>query len=198
MNPLIEEALTALEDVGWKVKRAATPKPLPASVTKRHPELPPLAVEFFTHVESCVAPEEGAWLLAAEDFARRDDWRWDEYERMTIDDEDEKQAARVRAFWDRYLPIYYLVEGDYEYLAIGAERSSDHFGKVVWNAEAAYDEEPLVITVSYEDFLVRLHDVARRDPARASEADRTIARLILNDPSYPEGWWDRLKRWFRR
>jgi hypothetical protein len=145
MNPLIEEALTALEDVGWKVKRAATPKPQPASVTKRHPELPPLAVEFFTHVESCVAPEEGAWLLAAEDFARRDDWRWDEYERMTID-----------------------------------------------------DEEPLVITASYEDFLVRLHDVARRDPARTSEADRTIARLILNDPSYPEGWWDRLKRWFRR
>jgi hypothetical protein len=198
MKPLVEEVVEALRDAGWTVKLTGKPRPLPRPVANRHPGLPPLAVEFFTNVQSCVKPGEGAWFLAAEDFARTDGFRWDEYERMFLEDADEEQAQEVRAFWDGYLPIYQLVEGDYEYLALGTDPSSKHFGKVVWNAEAAY-EEPLVITENYEDFLVRLRDVAHRDPSRTARPDITIARLIHANFAgvVRQSWWTRLKRWLR-
>ena len=197
MNPLIEEVIDALRSAGWTVTLNAKSQPLPASVLRRHPRLPPLAVEFFTNIQSCVEPKEGAWFLAAKDFARTDGFRWDEYERMVLEDGDEDQAQEVRSFWDRYLPIFQLVEGDYEYLALGTDPSSKDFGKVVWNAEAGY-ETPVVITESYEDFLVRLRDVARRDPRRTSSSDTTIARLIHDDfeDVVPQSRWTRLKSWF--
>jgi hypothetical protein len=196
MNPLTEEVVEALRGAGWTVK-TGEPQPLPASVTSRHPRLPPLAIEFFTNVQSCVEPQEGAWFLAAEDFARTDGFLWDEYERMFLKDADEDQAREVRGFWDRYLPIFQLVEGDYEYLALGTDPSSSHFGKVVWDAEAAYDGQPLVIADSYADFLVQLRDVARHDPTRTSSSDITIARLIHADfeGMAPDGWWERARRW---
>lgn len=197
MNPLIVEAVEALRSAGWTVKVNGKPQPLPASVVSRHSRLPGLAVEFFTNIQSCVEPKEGAWFLASEDFARTDGFHWDEYERMVLEDADEDQAQEVRAFWDGYLPIFQLVEGDYEYLALGTDASSKHFGKVVWNAEAAY-ENPLVIADSYEDFLVRLRDVARRDPRRGSRSDMTIARLIHEDfeDVVQQSWWTHLKEWF--
>jgi hypothetical protein len=199
MNPLITETLEALRGVGWKVKLADRPEPLPASVAERHPNLPPLAVEFFTHVHSCADAEERAWFLAAEDFARTEDGGWDEYERMVLKDTGEEQAQEVRAFWNAYLPIFYLPEDDFQYLALGTDPSSRHFGKVVWHAEAIYDEVPGVITDTYEDFLVRLRDVARRDPNRTSNVDATVARLILPDfeSVAPESRWTRIKRWFQ-
>jgi hypothetical protein len=194
MNPLIGEVVEALRGAGWTVKLTGKPRPLPVSVVNRHPGLPALALEFFAHIESCVEPTEGAWFLAAEDFVRTDGFRWDEYERMFLEDADEDQALAVRTFWDGYLPIFQLVEGDYEYLALGTNPASRHFGNVVWSAEAAY-EEPLVITNSYEDFLIRLRDVARRDPRRTSEPDLTIARLIhANLVDVPQNWWSRLRK----
>lgn len=196
MHPLIEEVLDALRGLGWSVEVAAKPRPLPAGVAKRHPELPPLAVEFFTHVRRCVDPDERGWFLAAEDFASRGGSSWDQYERMLLEDVDDEEADDVRAFWRRYLPIYYLPEDDYQYLALGTDRSSEHFGKVVWAAEAMHDEEPLAVSDSYEDLLVQLRDVARHP---TSDADATIARLIRPDfeSPAPETLWTRIKRWFR-
>jgi hypothetical protein len=196
MHKLIEEVLDALRGLGWNAEIAEEPSPLPAGVTKRHPDLPPLAIEFFTHVRCCVDPDERGWFLAAEDFASRDGLRWDQYERMLLENADAEQADEVRAFWDRYLPIYYLPEDDYQYFALGTDRSSKHFGKVVWAAEAIHDEEPLVVSDSYEEFLVQLRDVARHP---TPDADATIARLIRPDfeGAAPETVWTRIKRWFR-
>src|SRR5688572_7727537 len=86
MNLLVEEVVEALRGAGWTVKLTGQPRPLPVAVTNRHSTLPPLAVEFFTNVQRCVEPEECSWFLAAEDFARTDGFRWDEYERMFIED----------------------------------------------------------------------------------------------------------------
>lgn len=196
MDRFIEEVLDALRSLGWKADTAEKPWPLPSGIAKRHPDLPPLAVEFFTHVRCCVDPDERGWFLAAEDFACRGGSRWDQYECMLLEDADEEQAKKIRAFWGRYLPIYYLPEDDFQYLALGTDRSSKHFGKVVWAGEAIYEDEPLVISDSYDDLLVQVRDVARH---RTAGADATIARLIRPDfkDFAPETPWSRMKRWFR-
>ena len=197
MHQLIEEMLDAVRGLGWKAEMAEKPWPLPAAITKRHPNLPPLAVEFFTHVRSCVDPDERRWFLAAEDFACKGGSRWDEYERMILEDADQEEAGEVRGFWDCYLPIYYLPEDDFQYLALGTDRSSKHFGKVVWAAEATYQDKPLVISDSYDEFLVQVRDVARQ---RTPDAGSTIAQLIRTDfeRAAPETLWTRIRRWFRQ
>jgi len=63
VEEVVEEVVEALRGAGWTVKLTGKPRPLPTRVVNRHPGLPPLAVEFFTKVQSCVEPEEGAWWL---------------------------------------------------------------------------------------------------------------------------------------
>jgi hypothetical protein len=192
----VRDALGALESSGWSVEYAAKPRPLPLSGSSRHPQLPPLASVFFTNVASCVDPDDGSWFLAADDFAATESFRWDEFERMVAENEP-AQEREARTFWDGYLPIYQIVSEDYQYLALGTDPSSEQFGKVVWGDVADYDN-PLVIADSYEEFLDRLRDIARRDRRPMTDSDRTIARLIHTDLDWlRESWGSRLKRWLR-
>ena len=196
MEPLVMDALEALESAGWSVEYAAKPRALPNSVSSRHPQLPPLAIDFFTNVASCVDPDEGSWFLAADDFAETEPFRWDEFERMEAGN-GPAQEREARAFWDGYLPIYQIVSEDYQYLALGTDPSSRHFGKVLWGDVVDY-ENPSVISDSYEEFLGRLRDVARRDPRPMTENDQTIARLVHTDLDWlRESWGSRLMRWLR-
>ncbi|HEY5711644.1 MAG TPA: hypothetical protein VIT38_07095 [Allosphingosinicella sp.] len=206
MDPLIEEVVEALRGIGWQVEPAATARALPAAVAARHPNLPPLALAFFTGIESCVSDDEGRWLLAAADYgtpAGSDGFAWDEFERMFADDpEDEREKVRIHAFWDKYLPIFQLVSGDYEYLAIGTDPGSDQFGKIVWGDVIDYDQ-PTVVASSYESFLEQVRDVASRVPTRSAVYDNDLTRLIHTDiiedgvaPPW-EGWWARLRRRLR-
>lgn len=199
MNPLVEEVLQALQGAGWTVKLASNPRPLPFEVAGRHPNLPPLAVEFFTHVDHCVSENEGRWLLAAEDFAAAsgEGFRWDEFERMTLEGAERKDAREARAFWDGYLPVLLVVDGDYEFLALGTDRGSKHFGKVVWSDLVDF-ESPLVEAKSYEDFLIQLRDVARSGPASTANLARFVHTEFITDDAERFGsLWRRMKRWFR-
>ena len=195
MEPLVTDALEALEGAGWSVEYTAKPRALPPSVSSRHPQLPPLAIDFFTNVASCVDPDDGSWFLAADDFARTEPFRWDEFERMVAEN-DSGHEEEARTFWDGYLPIFQIVSEDYQYLALGTDPASSHFGKVLWGDVVDYDN-PLVIAGSYEDFLGRVRDIARRDPRAMTDSDQTIARLIHTDLDWlRESWGSRLKRWF--
>ena len=206
MDPLIEEVVEALRGIGWQVELAATARALPAAVAARHPDLPPLALAFFTEIERCVSDDEGRWLLAAADYgtpAGSDGFAWDEFERMLTDDpKDKEDKVRIHAFWDKYLPIFQLVSGDYEYLAIGTDPGSEQFGKIVWGDVVDFDQS-LVVASSYENFLKQVRDVAGREPTRSAVYDNDLTRLIhtgiIEDGVAPprEDWWARLRRWLR-
>ena len=197
MNPLIEEVLRALQRAGWTVKLASSPRPLPPEIAARHPNPAPLAVEFFTHVDHCVSDNEGRWLLAAEDFAGTagKGFRWDEFEQMTLDGAEGKLASATHAFWDGHLPVLLVVDADYEFLALGTDRGSKHFGKVVW-AELVDFEFPLVEAESYEDLLIELRDIARAGPASTAGLARFVHTAFIGDEvAKPGSLWRRLRRW---
>lgn len=197
MNPLIDEVLTALGEVGWHVKLRDRPAPLPADFAARYPQLPPLAVEFLTHVASCVDPDEGAWLLAHEDLVRTDGWRWDEYERIVAEEWDPPYAERARTYWNSHLPLYLLVDGDYEFLALVADPASKHSGKVVWGELAGFDEGDVVESSSYEEFLAQLRDAARRPPTQSNAQRYGLTRFVHREIVADATAWGRFTSWLR-
>ena len=203
MTPLIRETAEALRSAGWKIEVASNPLPLPAHIAARYPELPSLAIEFFTSLNECAAPSGGWWLLTAADYAAAPDpdgYAWDSFEDITNADTDEA----ARAWWDRHLILFQLVSGDFEFLALCLDPGSPNFGKVVGTDLLDFDAaEPLAET--YEDFLTQLRDVALGPPTRAAVYDNYLAlfvhETIIEDGSVPpweRGLFARLRRWFWR
>ncbi|HEY0116121.1 MAG TPA: hypothetical protein VGB54_10400, partial [Allosphingosinicella sp.] len=110
--------------------------------------------------------------------------------------------ADARAFWDRHLILFQLVDGDFEFLALCLDRASPNCGKVVGADLLQYDEADPVAQ-SYEDFLVQLRDVARRPPTRSAVYDNDLTQLVFEEivedgavPPRERGLRGRLRRWF--
>jgi hypothetical protein len=203
MNPLVAETVEALRGAGWTVELASPPLPLPAHIVERYPEVPPLAVEFFTGLLRCEAPGGGWWLLTAADFAAPadpDGHAWDSFEEISHADTD----PDARAWWDRHLILLQLVNGDFQFLALCLDRDSPNFGKVVGGDLLDFDAaEPLAD--SYEEFLCKLRDIARAEPVRALVYREYLAlfvhETIIEDGSVPpweQGAMAKLKRWLGR
>lgn len=202
MDPLIVETMEALRGAGWQVETADPPRPLPEAITRRYPDLPALAVEWATHVESCVSSYEGCWVPGAEDYGADPDddrqFRWDEFERMMTepDGADFAGAEAAVAFWDRHFPVLLYVAGDYEYVALCTDPQSPDRGKAMHGYVVDYDS-PRVLADSFAGFLGMLRDAAA-GPATGSAADGNYLVLLVHQPiaedrAAPAGFWDRLK-----
>ncbi|HWT13226.1 MAG TPA: hypothetical protein VN231_10775 [Allosphingosinicella sp.] len=201
MNPLVAETVEALRGAGWRIETASPPLPMPPHIAERFPDVPPLAVDFFTSLRKCVAPSEGWWLLTAADYSAPPDpdgYAWDSFAEIVNSDTD----AAARAWWDRHLILFQLVNGDFEFLALCLDRDSPDFGKVVGTDLLDFDSAAPLAS-SYEDFLVQLRDVARRPPTRSAVYDNYLTLFvheeIIEDGSIPpweRGPLARLRRWF--
>ena len=144
--------MAALSKCGWKVEVAEHRQVLPSKIKDRYPYIPALAIEFIEQVKSCVNGDETCWFLTAEDYARSGEpWPWDTFETMFLEDMNEQERAKVHAFWDAHLPIFFSVGGEYEYMGINVEKNSKKFGRVI-EADIAYYNEPSIIAPSYETF----------------------------------------------
>ena len=205
MDPRIEETLAALEAAGWQVERASPPRPLPEAVASRYPDVPALALEFFTGVACCVSPDEGCWLLAADDFARPDGsdegFGWDFLEKLFAESpRNAADSAATQAYWDAHLTVLLYVAGDYEFAALDVDPASRDFGKVV-HADAIDFDAATPLAADFADFLAQVRDAARGPPARSAAQDNYFVLLIhseiVEDMPVPAGGLAaRLRRWF--
>ena len=203
MTPLIAEVVEALRGAGWRIETASPPLPLPPHIAELYPDVPPLAVEFFTSLAECVAPSGGWWLLTAADYAAAPDpdgYDWDSFAKIVNSDTEEA----ARAWWDRHLILFQLVSGDFEFLALCLDRDSPDFGKVVGTDLLDFDSAGPLAS-SYEDFLVQLRDVARRPPTRSAVYDNYLTLFVHDEiiedgavPPWERGPLARLRRWFGR
>ena len=122
--------LDALASAGWTV-RERTPDAVlppedvwPAALRDRYPNIPAALTEFVSRVEACLKADETAWFLTAADYAGTSDFAfaWNEWERMELEWSEERgdadEAAKVREFWNAYLPFYSDVSGEYTYFAV--------------------------------------------------------------------------------
>jgi len=152
------DLIQQLRQRGWTViERSAPNFRLPPELAARHPKLPKSLAEFLGRIASCVDSTQTAWFLCEADYAGTADsaFRWDEYERMSIEasDGDPQLLASVRAFWDTHLPVLLSVRDGYAYYAV--RTAEDGFGRVVEGREPEF-EEALVVAESFEDFLSKL------------------------------------------
>ena len=123
-------ALDALAAAHWTVRERSPDRVLshadvwPDELRRRYPAIPAALTEFVSRVETCMKPDETAWFLTAADYAGTSGFAfaWNEWERMELESYtqsgDEPGAARVREFWNAYLPFYLDVGGDYAYFAV--------------------------------------------------------------------------------
>lgn len=105
----------------------------------------------FSRLES---GDEQSWFLFPDDF--RDDadpsgFAWNEFERISAEAAlDDCQAAEVREWWSRHLPILMSVRGGYSFYAIETDG-----GRVVQGAEPEF-EEAWEVAECFEDFLEKI------------------------------------------
>ena len=145
--------LEALEARGWKVQRSTSREPLlPPEVSRRYPRVPAELVAFLESLDSGVNADETVWFLCREDFRRTDDqaFRWNEFERMVLEDASPEDQQRTRQFWDRHFPFMLCVHSDYDYLAVDLGARS--YGAIVHGCGPSFEETSL-IAPSFEQFL---------------------------------------------
>ena len=159
-NQQLDDYVALLTRAGWKVELVKGGEvQLDEAFRRRYPSIPEGCMLFLRRIASCVNATETVWFLCADDYngTRQSAWTWNEFEKMGLEAaEDEKEAAKLVAFWNSHLPFMYSVGGDYAYL--GFRMSGPSFGSIV----DGYDIELTTVSdvaPSFEDFL-RLHSAA--------------------------------------
>lgn len=144
-----------LNQKGWTIKRNDKEvHDLLEYIKHRYNNIPKEYIDFLCSIEACVNPNKTMWLLGIADFKRQKEntFRWNEFEMISLESavDDIKWQYEIKKFWDKHLPICYIVDGEYEYYAI---RMTD--GVVVHGVGPEF-EETEDIANSFERFIEML------------------------------------------
>jgi hypothetical protein len=119
---------------------------------------------FLSAIDVCCSPDETAWFLTADHYARTSGpaFRWNEIELMGLEAAAGNQdwQREVTAFWDQHFPVMLAVHSDYDYLAVSLDS-----GAVV-HGNAAEPEEASPVAGSFPEFLRALESEAAAVEAR--------------------------------
>ena len=159
---------------GWNIKKRDGDMALPEEIAKRY-DLPTARMpsggrpsvqhgccanrenaleswlEFIRQFSLCANKEFTKWFITFEDFGE-EGFRWNEFEQISLEaaDDDTEWRKQVTDFWDKHLPVFMSVEGEYEYYAVNVES-----GQVVFGFEPEF-EEPETAADSFEDFIGKI------------------------------------------
>lgn len=142
MENMINRFYNLMRKNGWTILRQDSQRhSLPESISKRYNNLPSEWVKFLNSISVCIKQNETAWFLCLDDFNKQDDnnFKWNEFEIMSlqaaVENNDTEWQNAIVDFWNKHLPIYLSVNGDYSYYAI---RISDGF--IVQGTEPEFEE----------------------------------------------------------
>ena len=156
----IDAFLKALLDAGWNVARKSTPLSISPAVSDRYPNLPDDYRQFLQAFTRCANTPDNAWFLSENDFNSDDIdrenssmFRWDEYERMSLEADagDAQEEDRIRRFWDAHLPIALAVHSDYAYLALCT--APERFGSIVYGFGPEFEGSVHKVSNSLTEFV---------------------------------------------
>ncbi|MFJ1301868.1 hypothetical protein ACILG0_18025 [Pseudomonadota bacterium AL_CKDN230030165-1A_HGKHYDSX7] len=157
MKSVHERFLDHLASRGWVVSRVNAEAGACAGLPATTPE----HAAFLSLFAQLSSADDTRWFLGAADYAGSVDsaFAWDAFQQLSLDaamsDEDRRG---VQAFWDRHLPIFMSVDGEYAFLALDRES-----GRVVHGIEPEF-EAVSVVAPSLEDLF---EDVMAGGPAAA-------------------------------
>ena len=152
-----ERFLDHLAARGWAVSRATAD----AGACARLPATTPAHAAFLSLFAQLSNADDTRWFLGAADYAGTagNAFAWDAFQQLSLDaamSDDDRRS--VQAFWDRHLPIFLSVDGEYAFLALDRES-----GRVVHGVEPEF-EAVSVVAPSLEDLF---EDVMAGRPAAA-------------------------------
>jgi hypothetical protein len=176
LDRIARTAIDTLSTLGWTVRAAGEPHPLPAAINERYPAIPSSVRSFLEHVEECVNDRDQVWFLTSADYDGKSgsEFAWDAWEQREREDADEREAADITAFWNAHLPILLSVAGDYYYLAVCVDRSSADYGCIV-QAYSPDFREPSTLCRSFDDLLKEIAELKEGDP----DPDSDVAALFM-------------------
>ena len=120
----LQTSVGKLKANGWQIELRAKGQRFPAHILQRYAWLPAGWLEFLSHVNSIVNPEETVWVLRPSDYRLDSDAAFpaDAWERLCLEcaaqENDDAWAANIRAFWDEHFPIALSVGSGYAYCAL--------------------------------------------------------------------------------
>lgn len=105
----------------------------------------------FSRLES---KDECVWFLFPDDFKTENDtneFAWNEFERISAEASfDDREAASVREWWSRHLPILLSVRNGYSFYAIDIDTQN-----IVYGFEPEFEETSIAAN-SFEEFLKKI------------------------------------------
>lgn len=134
----------------WNLKTRDGDIALPEEIEQRY-DAPESWLDFIKGFALCANPDFTKWFITFEDFGE-DGFRWNEFELISLEaaDDDMEWRKQVADFWDKHLPVFMSVNGEYEYYAIDVDS-----GQVVYGYEPEF-EEPETVAESFADFIGKI------------------------------------------
>ena len=97
----------------------------------------------------CENPTATAWFLTPGDYLPvSEGFQWNEFELQSLEWTDNDSS--VSEYWDKHLPVFMSVDGDYSYYAVNTEN-----GNIVHGCEPEY-EISSVVAENFNDFIRKI------------------------------------------
>ncbi len=133
---------------GWNIIASSGKTELPENIKTRY-DIPEKWYQFVSALRVCEDKTATKWFLTPGDFLPREDgFQWNEFELMSLEYANDESS--ITAFWDRHLPVFMSVDGEYSYYAVDTES-----GKVVNGCEPEF-EDVTVAADSFEEFIGKI------------------------------------------
>ena len=148
---MYQEFLEWAEKMNWNIMLTAEEAAIPETIKKRY-KVPEEWLTFIGHFSVCSNAADTRWFLTSEDYSNSGAFKWNEFELLTLKAAglDLSWKKRIKAVWDKHLPIVMGVGGEYEYYAIDTDSQ-----KVVYGYEPEF-EETEVVAESFEVFIKKI------------------------------------------
>ncbi len=131
---MLERFVEWAEANGWNVVTDTEKTELPEEITRRY-DVPEQWYEFISRIKKCENSTADKWFLTPGDYLPQEEgFQWNEFERLSLEWDSDSESSIV-SFWDRHLPIFLSVDGEYSYYAIDTEN-----GSVVGGCEPEFEE----------------------------------------------------------
>ena len=148
---MVQEFLAWAEKENWNIKMREEQFALPDEIQQRY-RIPAEWLAFIEHFSLCSDENGTKWFITSEDYHMDSGFQWNDFEQISLDaaGDDAEWTENIKKFWDRHLPIFMSVEGEYEYCAINTET-----GQIVQGWEPEF-EEAGVVADTFEDFIRKI------------------------------------------
>lgn len=148
IEKIISEFIEWARNENWNIILNSDKTDLPENIKIRY-NIPKQWYEFISKMQVCENDDATKWFLTPRDYLPNEEgFQWNEIELQSL--EYGNNENEIISFWNKHLPIFLSVDGEYSYFAINTEN-----GNVISGFEPEY-EASTVVADSFEMFIRKI------------------------------------------